>query len=194
MARHRRAATPPPPEQIRCSECHRWRLKGRACQFCNLPDPAPCSCDVIPIDSPAAVVPDSHRHILHVLLALIHQREVEATDEWILQPADSVKAPARPHWSDNPELLPHLAEHPVLRSLCSRGTETVYGWADVTKREAAAFDMHLIGWADEVIAWWLDEYLPTDVLTRASSVPKLYGDAEWRIRSALALVEGGEVA
>ena len=158
-------------------------MRGQLCLFCHPPTPEACQCDVFPLDRPGARIPDYHWHLVHALLELLWQQAIEECDEWILGPADARPSTPRLRWWENPELVPHLERHPTLTGLLrsNKGCQAVYDWAGVANSEALAFEYHLIGWIDEVIARKLEVKEPT--------VRQWYANAESRIRTAMALTD-----
>jgi DNA-binding CsgD family transcriptional regulator len=85
----------------------------------------------------------------------------------------------KPHWREDPALLPHLARYPALLSLLEseEGVDAVYRWAGARKREADAYALSIAGLTDEAIAEQLKIALPT--------VTEFIGRVKWRLEAAL---------
>lgn len=85
----------------------------------------------------------------------------------------------KPHWRDDPALLPHLERYPTLLSLLEseEGVDAVYRWAGARRREADAYALSIAGLTDEAIAEQLKIALPT--------VTEFIGRVKWRLEAAL---------
>jgi len=82
-------------------------------------------------------------------------------------------------WRTDPDLLPHLARYPTIRTLLesSDGVNAMYAWAGVPVIEADAHSLWCSGFTMEAIAEALDRAEET--------VSAFIGRTDWRLKSCL---------